>query len=395
MAVKSTENPTRGLALSGGGYRATLFAVGSLWRLNELGLLKKLNRITSVSGGSIASGYLALNWGKLTFDNKDVATNFDLVIAQPLQDFCSKDLDINAVITGLLNPFQTIGDKIALAYDARLFANAPLTSIPAGDGIPEFIFYATNYDTGASVRITRDKIYDYKIGEASSSSISLAQAVAASSAFPPFFSPIILNSSRWTWTTTKFVKLPQPKLNELRHQLTLVDGGLYDNMGMEAIWKTDPQSEDHFDQVFVCDAGAPLEIGYGNKSGAINWILEKTGLNRNWGSQLMRMSDVMIDQQRALRKRQLIDNFKSKQYGGSYWGITTEIINYGSFPKVASDSNDTARLKDIPTRLTAFSARDQGQLINWGYALTDAAIRAHVDPSAPIGSQPITQFKLP
>ncbi|WP_165398986.1 hypothetical protein [Shewanella maritima] len=41
----------KGLALSGGGFRATLYAVGSLARLNEEGLLAELDTITAVSGG--------------------------------------------------------------------------------------------------------------------------------------------------------------------------------------------------------------------------------------------------------------------------------------------------------------------------------------------------------
>ena len=41
------------LCLSGGGYRAMLFHAGCLWRLNELGLLSSLKRVSSVSGGSI------------------------------------------------------------------------------------------------------------------------------------------------------------------------------------------------------------------------------------------------------------------------------------------------------------------------------------------------------
>ena len=35
-------NKYAGLALSGGGYRAALFHLGSLWRLNELSWLKRL-----------------------------------------------------------------------------------------------------------------------------------------------------------------------------------------------------------------------------------------------------------------------------------------------------------------------------------------------------------------
>ena len=43
------------LCLSGGGYRAMVFHLGALWRLNELGFLPKLARVSSVSGGSITA----------------------------------------------------------------------------------------------------------------------------------------------------------------------------------------------------------------------------------------------------------------------------------------------------------------------------------------------------
>lgn len=70
-----------GLAVAGGGYRATLYSLGSLWRLNEIGLLPKMKTITSVSGGSITTGYLAVKWDALTFDSDGVATNFSEMIA--------------------------------------------------------------------------------------------------------------------------------------------------------------------------------------------------------------------------------------------------------------------------------------------------------------------------
>ena len=61
------DQPSDGIALcmSGGGYRAMLFHLGSLWRLNELHYLSKLDMVSSVSGGSITNGALAMNWSKL------------------------------------------------------------------------------------------------------------------------------------------------------------------------------------------------------------------------------------------------------------------------------------------------------------------------------------------
>ena len=48
---------TIALCLSGGGYRAMIYHVGVLMRLNELGLLPRLREIASVSGGSITAGF--------------------------------------------------------------------------------------------------------------------------------------------------------------------------------------------------------------------------------------------------------------------------------------------------------------------------------------------------
>src|SRR5256885_13934467 len=56
------------LCLSGGGYRAMLFHLGAVWRINELGLLPRLARISSVSTGSIVAGVLGLKWHRLRFD---------------------------------------------------------------------------------------------------------------------------------------------------------------------------------------------------------------------------------------------------------------------------------------------------------------------------------------
>lgn len=96
--VRNEKNPEPGvgLALSGGGFRATLFHLGTLWRLNELGWLPKLTRITSVSGGSIAAGVLGHRWKRLTFDPQGVATNFETLITEPLRSFCQRNIDVSS-----------------------------------------------------------------------------------------------------------------------------------------------------------------------------------------------------------------------------------------------------------------------------------------------------------
>jgi len=50
-----------GLALSGGGYRAAAYHIGTLRALRKLGILDKVDVISSVSGGSITAAYYALH----------------------------------------------------------------------------------------------------------------------------------------------------------------------------------------------------------------------------------------------------------------------------------------------------------------------------------------------
>jgi len=190
------KQPKKGLALSGGGYRATLYALGSLWRMNDSGLLTELDTITSVSGGSIAAGFLMLNWNKLVFEPIDKqkgryrATNFEEVIAKPLLDFCDKTLDYPSIIKGVFNPWSSASEELRKAYEKHLFGDIRLDNIPDHEHAPEFVFYGTNYDTGVSVRISKRTLRDYHIGEASQHGITLAQAVCISSSFPPFMASV-------------------------------------------------------------------------------------------------------------------------------------------------------------------------------------------------------------
>ncbi len=379
--IMSTINKEIALALSGGGYRATLFALGSLWRLNELGLLAQINRITSVSGGSIVSAFLAMKWKDLNFNhNTHIAENFKAIIADPIQEFCSKSLDVIAVLSGLFLVHKTMGDKVADKYSQRLFGSATLQDIPtAGEG-PEFIFYAASLQTGVGVRVSKDSIADYKVGKLPNPRLSLAKVVGASSAFPPFFSPVIIKCNPDDWVETKGAYLYNNV--KYRKKLVLTDGGVYDNMGLEAVWN------DGFKTVLVCDAGAPWK--------------NKTNPWRNWFSQLLRANSIISAQVGALRKRTLIDNYKELgekgehlKYGGTYWGIATKINNYELEDVMVEDNQRTESLKNIRTRLNAFSEEEQGNLINWGYALTDTALRRwYFSDALEAGKWPIPEYAL-
>jgi NTE family protein len=369
----SINGKTAGLALSGGGYRASLFSLGSLCRLNDAGLLGQIDRITSVSGGSILAGVLAHRWRQLRFENGR-ASNFNEEVMAPVQAFCSHTIDVELGLKGLLNPFKSAGDYLVGFYKKHLFGDTTLKQLATpADGAPLFTFYATNLQTGRSFRFQQDKLADWKIGEALALEVPLALAVAASSAFPPLFSPILLHSEVADWTGGALTGH-----DKLRQRIALADGGIYDNMGLEQLMGGGSGSTDI---VLVSDAGAPFAI--------------EEEPHEDYVRQLGRVRDILIDQTRALRKRWLIDQFEHHRRGGAYWGVTTKIGDYEAGDPLVQDSTVTNTLDDVPTRLAAFEPLLQGRLINWGYALCDAALRTKAGLNvAPATGLPCPQSSL-
>jgi NTE family protein len=381
MAHETLDLPAEGIALclSGGGFRATLFHIGALWRLNQFGYLPKLARISSVSGGSIAAGWLGACWKKLDFDQAGVAGNFNEVFVDPLRSFTSKNLDVWVILSGLLNPFGSIGDSLIRSYRKNLFGSLTLRDLPAR---PYFVFNASNAQTGALFRFSRNYLADYQIGQSMDPQIELAVVVAASSAFPPFLSPVRLKLN-----STDFRPDPTAKLQRepFTSRIVLLDGGVYDNLGLETIQK-------NFSTILVSDAGGKMQPD------PYPWLF--------WGIQAYRVLTLMDNQVRALRKRDILGMFtirkkltsymrennlpideniiKLVSRKGTYWGAFTHIEDYDLGSNTLPCPNEkTLKLALLPTRLWGFSRQNQERLINWGYAVCDAAMRRHVDPILP------------
>jgi len=91
--------------------------------------------------------------------------------------------------------------------------------------------------------------------------------------------------------------------------------------------------------------------------------------------------DLVDNQVRSLRKRQVIDSFKAGTRKGAYWGIRTDIADYQLADALPCPFERTLALAETPTRLKRLDAVVQERLINWGYAVCDAALRRHVDPA--------------
>src|SRR5262249_38740540 len=93
------------LCLSGGGFRAALFHLGALRRLNQLGVLSQVDTITSVSGGSILSAHLAEKvrpWP----DRGDVFGHCEEQVAGPFRAFTRRDVRTGPLLRHFLLPWN-------------------------------------------------------------------------------------------------------------------------------------------------------------------------------------------------------------------------------------------------------------------------------------------------
>lgn len=203
-------------------------------RLNDLGYLKNLARVSSVSGGSITAAMLGLAWKKLQFDASGRAVNLMDTVLTPVMKLAEHTLDEKSIFSGILNPFKSIADEVAQAYRKYLFAQSTLQDLPGDSEGPRFVINATNVQTKVLWRFSRPYMGDYRVGLVRNPKVELAVAVGASSAFPPVLSPVELKLDPAGFDPASagdLQRLPYTK------RAVLSDGGVYDNLGLETAWK--------------------------------------------------------------------------------------------------------------------------------------------------------------
>jgi NTE family protein len=356
------ERAGNALCLSGGGFRATLFHLGALRRLNETGVLAKLDTISSVSGGSIMAAMLATHAPWPVSAGAPIPPDvWERDVAAPVRRFASRNLRTPAMLRRLLQPWNTSAGVHGLVagYAARL-SNATLASLPER---PRFVFCATDLCYGVNFVFERDRVGDYRLGYLSPppADWNVARAVAASSCFPPVFNPLPLEVA-----ATRFKRGRQAIADA---DVRLSDGGLYDNLGLEPVWKTHRT-------VLVSDGGAVF--GSASDGG----LLARIG----------RYVDIVDHQALALRKRWLISNFLDGTMAGTYWGIGSATGSYRRGAAGYSKELAAEVIAGVRTDLDAFSTAEMAVLENHGYALADAAVATHlsdlVTPGAPAATAP-------
>ena len=390
-----------GLALSGGGYRATLFHLGALRRLNELGLLHQFDEISSVSGGSLTSAqlasFIAENGGNL--QEPISVRDWEKKIVQPLYTLTAKDIRTKPLLMRYLLPWNWPRSTAAIDALAERIEN-DVTSLMLRElpQRPDFVFSATDLGFGVNWEMRRWRMGSYQSGYLMPppDNWSVGQAVAASAAFPPVFQPMKVeedsqnykvyyirgrydpNKPEWDQDFAEYD--PQcwkpGNWQDAIDDIRLSDGGVYDNIGMEPIWK-DRQV------VFISDGGMALSA---QPDQGFFW-------------RVLRWQGIVTEQSRALRKRLLFATTRQKEADrlerAIYWSIGNSRSDYLREGDEPGYSKILAHnfLGYIRTDLDGFSEAERAVLENHGYLVADAAVRAFGRKLVEI--QPWPELKVP
>ncbi len=283
-----------GLALSGGGFRASFFHIGVLARLAEIGKLSQVEVISTVSGGSIVGAMYYIKLKKI-FDNSTSPTNEQLVnLVKEMEVEFLEGVQRNIRMRALVNPLKNLrmcmanysrSDRLAELYDELFYRPVlnpgskemikmrDLKIFPDGKVVnpdefnklpicsklgknrcklPIILINATSLTSGhnwrfeassmgeperaskdlldidKNSRFSRPAKYDEMPEKASN--IKLGHAVAASACVPGLFNPLAISEL----------------YNDI--QIQLIDGGVHDNQGIEALL------EECCEEVVVSDA---------------------------------------------------------------------------------------------------------------------------------------------
>ncbi|MBY0064465.1 patatin-like phospholipase family protein [Priestia aryabhattai] len=265
-----------GLAFSGGGFRASFFHIGVLARMADLGLLRHVEVISTVSGGSIIGALYYLHIKKLLQEKEDCDIkdeDYQEIIKKIEVDFLQA-IQKNLRLRTFLNPYKNLkmslpnysrSDHIGELYDKYLYQKVvdpnnkspiemkDLIIIPRGEKksfhpnvdnknrkakVPILLLNATVLNNGhnwrfnasgmgeANVCISDCRVdKNFKLKKVDSydklcnhNNFKLGMAVAASACVPGIFAPLAISN-----------------LYDEKVRVQLVDGGVYDNQGINGL----------------------------------------------------------------------------------------------------------------------------------------------------------------
>ncbi|MBT9293091.1 patatin-like phospholipase family protein [Prosthecodimorpha staleyi] len=365
-----------GLALSGGGVRAAVFHLGVLRRLAEDDLFESVTQISTVSGGSLVIAALVTNAGMQWPGSEQYRSD-----TYP---------SLRSMLTGadLLSP-RCLGWKGLLRFNLRLLSSRAmvladllaerwgvrgnLRDLPER---PVWWINATCVETGKNWRFSKREMGDWQFGRHYDPPFRLADAAAASAAVPYAIGALRFELPQQGWyRTDPATRQPLERRDPPHSTVHLWDGGAYENMGLEALFKPG-KALIECDFLVCSDASGPLRAPGPGPLGSL------------WKGHLWspRLFDVSSDQIRALRSRMLMREVESGtiraaliRMGNSVRdidlraGIRRTQVDYGQYQV---DQEATLALLH-PTDLQAPSPDLFDRIARHGFEVADATLTAY------------------
>jgi predicted acylesterase/phospholipase RssA len=254
------------LTLSGGGYRAAAFHLGAIDTLNRLKLFDNVTMLSTVSGGTFTGMMYAVDATEGRSYDQFYNGVYDLLSNT---DVIKKALDGLYTVPGpTRNASLSLVRAAAQVYVDDIFGERRLALLrgPQQRRFKELIFNTTEFRIGNSFRFQRSQSAGAVIGNGKipvppdvADEARLADILAASSGFPGAFEPIRFpDDFHWPVGTS---------LDDIRRRLgdvfkneqgedisvPLMDGGIYDNQGLESIELASRREGTELDLIIVSD----------------------------------------------------------------------------------------------------------------------------------------------
>jgi len=374
------------VALSGGGHRACLFALGVLLYLVDARRHKDVTSIASVSGGSLANGAIAQS---LDFTSAapeqleavvtrlaDRITRRGTLFGAPLAKAYVAFLAVAALAT-LIGPWllplsfglQIVAFIVALLVLAwlaglrgRVCARAFATTLFTPEGRPDrldsicddldHVFCATNLQASGHVYFTQRLVSSSAFGAGVPGDIALSTVVQASAAFPGAF-PI-------SWQPTarhKFSKPREAKAAGAR-KMALVDGGVYANMADQWVHRYDNVKPEIANKPDYRNATEMVVV---SASAGLAWNPLRRLRLPVIGEllTLLRDKDILYNNGNSLRRQGLVSQFKLAERDGE--GLRGALVHIAQSPfKVPNDLAKTDGAKGARAKAVLAALGDAG-----------------------------------
>jgi predicted acylesterase/phospholipase RssA len=355
--VQEEQQRKLAVALSGGGHRACLFALGVLLYLVDAGRNGDVTSIASVSGGSLANGAVAQSLDFTSARPRQLEavvarlagqiTGQGTLFGAPLAKAYIALLTLTA-IAALIGPWLlplSFGLQIvvfilailALAWLAglrgRVCARAFATTLFTPEGCPDrldsicddldHVFCATNLHTGGHTYFTQRLVTSSGFGAGVPGDIELSTVVQASAAFPGAF-PV-------SWQPTarhKFSKRSEPEAASVR-KMALVDGGVYANMADQWVRRYDRLPPWRADDPTVRNATELIAV---SSSAGLEWSSQRRLHLPVIGEllTLLRDKDILYNNGNSLRRHGLVSLFKLAERDGE--GLRGSLVHISQSP---------------------------------------------------------------